>query len=110
MSHLLTHQPLSILLASAKETPKFLFVNIGLIPNERTWLHERIVQRFKVMLKQGLIEETVQRPVMGSFIRDIVCFVLFDEALCRVSGHWRAYVCDLMDIGLFLWQPPHTLQ
>jgi len=56
---LLTHQPLSILLASAKETPKFLFVNIGLMPNERTWLHERIVQRFKVMLKLGLIEETL---------------------------------------------------
>jgi len=56
---LITHHPLSILLASAKETPKFLFVNIGLMPNDRAWLHERIAQRFKIMLKQGLIEETL---------------------------------------------------
>ena len=33
------------------------FVNIGLLPSDRAWLHERIERRFHQLLEQGLIDE-----------------------------------------------------
>ncbi len=35
----------------------YTFVNIQLIPSDRSWLHQRIDQRFDQMLKEGFIEE-----------------------------------------------------
>lgn len=35
----------------------YQFINIGLMPNDRTYLHQQIEKRFQNMLKQGFIEE-----------------------------------------------------
>lgn len=41
-----------------KNTPEQIkFINVALIPEDRSLLHARIAQRFEVMLAQGLIEE-----------------------------------------------------
>lgn len=41
-----------------KNTPEQIkFINVALIPEDRSILHARIAQRFEVMLSQGLIEE-----------------------------------------------------
>lgn len=52
----LTGQPLSALHAASRDKgvdwPLF-----SLEPTDRSWLHERLAQRFDVMLKQGLVDE-----------------------------------------------------
>lgn len=54
----LTGKPLSSYFEDIKNQPEFEFINISLIPNERSWLHQRIEQRFIHMIEHGLIEET----------------------------------------------------
>lgn len=54
----LTGQPMSEVFTQSRAQPLTrLFLNIGLLPTDRGWLSERIEQRFKTMLKNGLIEE-----------------------------------------------------
>ncbi|SEI41614.1 tRNA dimethylallyltransferase [Allopseudospirillum japonicum] len=55
---LITGRALSALWAEQK-TPELTFElhSIALIPQERAHLHERIAQRFRLMLQQGLLEE-----------------------------------------------------
>lgn len=53
----LTQRPLSDFLKMGKDLPAHRFINISLIPSERSWLHQRIALRFAEMLRQGLIEE-----------------------------------------------------
>lgn len=57
--YLLSGKPLSALLVQAKDDcqAKYQFENIGLIPDNRSWLHQRIEVRFQWMLQNGLIEE-----------------------------------------------------
>lgn len=52
------------------------FRNVVLWPEERTWLHRRIEQRFDMMLKQGLIEEVealYHRPGMHADLPSMRC-------------------------------------
>jgi len=53
----LTGKPLSELTAHNKAMP-YCFENILLLPHNRTWLHQRIAQRFEQMLTDGLVAET----------------------------------------------------
>lgn len=53
----LTGKPLSQLLAEQKNPSLFSFSNLSLLPENRSWLHERIELRFDTMLQQGFIEE-----------------------------------------------------
>jgi tRNA dimethylallyltransferase len=53
----LTGKPLSLFLAEEKPVPPYHYVNILLLPKERSWLHERIAARFKMMIEQGFISE-----------------------------------------------------
>ena len=53
----ITQKPLSIWLQTNQQTIKRSFVNIILMPKERSWLHQRIAQRFKDMISGGFIEE-----------------------------------------------------
>ncbi|MDP1603083.1 MAG: tRNA (adenosine(37)-N6)-dimethylallyltransferase MiaA [Legionella sp.] len=53
----LTGKPLSLFLAEEKPATPFHYINLLLLPTERSWLHERIAQRFKIMLEQGFVEE-----------------------------------------------------
>ena len=54
----LTGRPMSELLAeSEKQKPPYDFLSIGLLPSDRSVLHERIARRFDEMLLSGLDEE-----------------------------------------------------
>lgn len=55
-----TGRPMSEHLAQSKSAVShpFKFVCVGLIPDDRLWLHERIAQRFETMLEQGMVDET----------------------------------------------------
>lgn len=53
----LTQQPLSSWLRNARPAIARKFVNIILMPADRSWLHTRIATRFQAMLAQGLIDE-----------------------------------------------------
>ncbi|MGE5386792.1 MAG: tRNA (adenosine(37)-N6)-dimethylallyltransferase MiaA [Betaproteobacteria bacterium] len=56
--HRLSGRPMSALLAeSQSQPPPYTFVSIGLLPSQRSVLHDRIAQRFDAMLAAGLEEE-----------------------------------------------------
>jgi len=48
---------LSTFLAKQKARPDYSFINFVLFPEQRSWLHERIAQRFGEMLTAGFVEE-----------------------------------------------------
>ncbi|OGV33047.1 MAG: tRNA (adenosine(37)-N6)-dimethylallyltransferase MiaA [Legionellales bacterium RIFCSPHIGHO2_12_FULL_35_11] len=56
----ITGKPLSSLILDSKNKLNFDFVNLCLVPENRSWLHNRIEQRFKIMLTEGLIYEAEQ--------------------------------------------------
>ncbi|PXW81721.1 tRNA dimethylallyltransferase [Nitrosomonas sp. Nm84] len=54
----LTQQPMSTLLKTPRQAEfPYRAINIALIPNERSQLHQRIAARFESMLNCGLIDE-----------------------------------------------------
>lgn len=55
-----TGTTLSALLEQQKTTPDYHFINFSLMPEQRAWLHDRIAQRFDLMLAQGFIDEVRQ--------------------------------------------------
>lgn len=57
---LITGKPISTLQRRTVTVGRYEFINVGLMPNERQQLHERIAQRFQDMLAQGLVEEVEQ--------------------------------------------------
>ena len=72
----LTQKPLSFFLDKEKDLSTHNFINLVLLPEERSWLHQRIALRFEQMLAEGLIEEvknliktwhlTLEHPSMRS--------------------------------------------
>ena len=56
---LLSGRPASALYAEQQQQkkPPYRFLTLALLPSERSWLHERIALRFKLMLQQGFVEE-----------------------------------------------------
>ncbi|MBI2786262.1 MAG: tRNA (adenosine(37)-N6)-dimethylallyltransferase MiaA [Legionella longbeachae] len=56
----LTGKTLSALLEEQKQSHDLFFANFILFPEQRSWLHERIAQRFDHMLTEGFIEEVKQ--------------------------------------------------
>ncbi len=52
----LTGKPLSQLVEQNRPLP-YCFENILLLPHKRTWLHQRIADRFEQMLAEGLVAE-----------------------------------------------------
>ena len=54
----LSGRPLSTLLAAAHDqAPRYDFLAVGLLPSERSVLHQRIAERFDAMLAAGLEDE-----------------------------------------------------
>ncbi len=54
----LTGRSMTALIADGKKkVPPYAFLSLGLLPSQRTVLHERIAERFDAMLKAGLEEE-----------------------------------------------------
>lgn len=56
----LTGKPLSLFWLEEKGATKYHFVNLILFPEQRSWLHERIAQRFEHMLLQDFVGEVAQ--------------------------------------------------
>lgn len=56
----LTQKPLSRCLQEQQKPLEGTFINWGLMPDSRAWLHERIAQRFQHMVQVGMIEEVQQ--------------------------------------------------
>ncbi len=56
---LMSGRPASALYAEQQQqtAPPYRFLSLALLPSDRSWLHERISLRFKLMLQQGFIEE-----------------------------------------------------
>ncbi|OGT30812.1 MAG: tRNA (adenosine(37)-N6)-dimethylallyltransferase MiaA [Gammaproteobacteria bacterium RIFCSPHIGHO2_12_FULL_35_23] len=53
-----THKPLTTHFEqSVINQTTYQFINLGLLPEDRAWLHNKIALRFKAMLAQGLIQE-----------------------------------------------------
>jgi tRNA dimethylallyltransferase len=55
--YLQSGKPWSVWLTQAHEKNDFEFHHLALFPEPRSWLHQRIHQRFELMLKEGFIEE-----------------------------------------------------
>ena len=59
--HELTGRPYSEVCADTKiDSPPYNFINIGLIPEDRSRLHARIAERFNTMLQLGFIDEVAE--------------------------------------------------
>ncbi|MBK6741790.1 MAG: tRNA (adenosine(37)-N6)-dimethylallyltransferase MiaA [Hydrogenophilales bacterium] len=54
---LLSGQPMSALHRGGAGALPWRMIEIALVPGERGWLHERINQRFRMMLDAGLVDE-----------------------------------------------------
>lgn len=56
---LLSGRPASALYAEQQQqtAPPYRFLSLALLPSDRSWLHERIALRFRLMLQQGFVEE-----------------------------------------------------
>lgn len=48
---------LSTFRAEQKSLSEYHFINFALFPQDRSWLHDRIAQRFDLMLTEGLVPE-----------------------------------------------------
>ncbi len=55
--YLLTGQPMSHYLETRPKIQELKFINIGLFPKDRAWLHQRIADRFQHMLTLGFLNE-----------------------------------------------------
>ena len=53
----ITGQAMSVLQAKDESPSSLQFINVGLMPNNRAWLHERIAERLDQMLMEGFIDE-----------------------------------------------------
>lgn len=68
----LTGKSLSEHFATTKTSDqKYEFISIGLLPENRAWLHERIAKRFHLMLKQGFLDEVKQLHDRGDLSPDL---------------------------------------
>src|SRR5690606_30186717 len=57
----LTGEPMAVIYARQAQMQQplpYRRLTIALMPTDRSWLHDRIAQRFDIMLNQGLVEET----------------------------------------------------
>lgn len=55
-----TNRPMSSFWEKSISTTEWCFYNIGLIPQDRAWLHDRIALRFHQMLSDGFLDEVRQ--------------------------------------------------
>jgi tRNA dimethylallyltransferase len=55
--YLLTEKPLSAHLSDTLSDSPLHYVNLGLFPQRRAWLHQRIEERLHIMLAQGFLAE-----------------------------------------------------
>jgi tRNA dimethylallyltransferase len=56
----ITNQPMSTLITENQPKSDFHFINLVLMPDDRSWLHDRINRRFNLMLQEGFVDEVQQ--------------------------------------------------
>jgi tRNA dimethylallyltransferase len=64
-------------------------LKIGLLPEERSWLHERIARRFNIMLEQGFLDEVERLYERGNLSIDLPAIraVGYRQAWEYISGN-----------------------
>ena len=74
---------------------------ISLEPAERSWLHQRIAQRFDEMLKQGLLDEVQVLRARGDLNPDLPSMrcVGYRQVWEALDGLWP--ISELRDKGIF---------
>lgn len=74
---------------------------ISLEPVDRTWLHQRIAQRFDAMLSQGFLDEVTALRARGDLHPDLPAMrcVGYRQAWEAVDGLWP--MSELRDKGIF---------
>jgi tRNA dimethylallyltransferase len=74
---------------------------IALEPQDRSWLHERIAQRFDSMLAQGLVEEVRDLRAHGDLHPDLPSMrcVGYRQVWEMLDGHSSA--AQMRDKGIF---------
>ncbi|OGT22559.1 MAG: tRNA (adenosine(37)-N6)-dimethylallyltransferase MiaA [Gammaproteobacteria bacterium RIFCSPHIGHO2_02_FULL_42_13] len=66
-----SQQSVSSLYAKSPCEPlSYKTINIGLIPEDRAWLHRRIEQRFDAMLQEGFVDEVKKLYARGDLTND----------------------------------------
>ncbi len=68
---LLTGKPMSHFWQQPKKQPPWHYLALGLMPQDRAWLHQRINLRFELMLEQGFIDEVRALRARGDLSLDL---------------------------------------
>ena len=91
-----TGKPLSYYQAQKQKGSDFDFLTVGLLPGERKVLHERIAQRFDLMLSKGFLDEVKGLMAMPEFDRNWPSM--------RAVGYRQAieYLCGEIDYDRFV--------
>ena len=93
-----TGQTLSSFHQSAKATaPNWHIPVLSLEPQDRTWLHQRIAQRFELMMAQGFIHEVRQLRARGDLNPDLPSMrcVGYRQAWQGLDEGWSdAEICE----------------
>mgnify|MGYP000346627635 CR=1 FL=1 len=70
---LMSGRPASALYAEQQQqtAPPYRFLSLALLPSDRSWLHERIAQRFEQMMAGGFLDEVRQLRARGDLHPDL---------------------------------------
>jgi tRNA dimethylallyltransferase len=97
-----TGQTLSSFHQSAKvAAPNWQIPVLSLEPQERTWLHQRIAQRFELMMAQGFMDEVRQLRARGDLNPDLPSMrcVGYRQAWQGLDEGWSEQ--DITERGIF---------
>ena len=97
-----TGQTLSSFHQSAKTpTPDWHIPIISLEPNDRTWLHQRIAQRFDHMMANGFMDEVQQLRARGDLNPDLPAMrcVGYRQAWEGLDANWSQ--AEIRERGIF---------
>ena len=97
----LRQKSLATPLSSEPSNPQSITPLISLEPADRTWLHERIAQRFDQMLSEGLMDEVHALRSRGDLHADLPSMrcVGYRQAWEALEGVWP--LAELRDKGIF---------
>jgi tRNA dimethylallyltransferase len=108
--HTLTGQPLSRLQTGARAQASLLAADalLSMEPTDRTWLHQRIAERFEAMLLHGLVDEVRglrERSDLHADLPSMRC-VGYRQTweMLQATGHagpTPAQLAELRDLGVF---------
>ena len=82
-------------LSQAGQQQRFKMINLAMMPEPRTWLHDRIAQRFKHMLAQGLADEVslIAKTYPAKLDHPALRSVGYRQVLQHLSGAYDVDTC-----------------